>query len=85
MQQCEVTVSTEKSRFPTDSREDRYAVPINMQSRTVFGQIPHAILGVSFMFLEHDFTISHRVTTGDAIVICEKLRKTGNPSRLVST
>ena len=46
------------------NREDRYAAAVygDMQSSTVLGHLPREISRVSFMFLEHDSTITGKVT-----------------------
>ena len=64
VQQCKATMSTKKSRFPTDNWEDRYAVAINgdMQSSSVLEHLPCEISWVSFIFLEHDGTITGKAT-----------------------
>ena len=64
----EVWVPTVDGEFDcqqeTDNREDRYALAVygDPQSSTVLGHLPCKTLYVSFMFLEHDRTITGTVT-----------------------
>ena len=76
VQQCEATMSTEKSGLQTiekefdcwqeaDNREDRYAVAIyeDTQSSTVLRHLKCENFCISAMFFEHNRTIMGRVTT----------------------